>query len=107
VRIRRKLATLDHETLFAHGKRPAPRRELRVISLEPIRGGWCPVVVESVRVDVGACVRCAACSSLAPQVFAVTRKGTRVVRQPEDARERAACRAAALICPTQAIGGAT
>jgi len=59
-----------------------------------------------VAVDLRRCVRCAACSSLAPEVFAVTDKGTRVVRQPTDARERAACRAAALICPVQAIAGA-
>jgi ferredoxin len=63
--------------------------------------------VESVTVDVRVCVRCAACSSLAPRVFSVTTKGTRVVRQPEAASERAACRAAALICPTQAIAGAS
>ena len=61
------------------------------------------VVVEPVTVDARLCVRCAACSSLAPQVFSVTSKGTRVVRPPESASERAACRAAALICPTQAI----
>ena len=63
------------------------------------------MVVVTVTVDVRVCVRCAACSSLAPKVFSVTSKGTRVVRQPEDAGERAACRAAAMICPTQAIAG--
>lgn len=54
-------------------------------------------------VDPAACVRCAACSILAPGVFEVTRKGTRVARQPADAAERLACRAAALVCPTRAI----
>jgi ferredoxin len=61
--------------------------------------------VEQVTVDVRVCVRCAACSSVAPRVFSVTSKGARVVRQPETASERAACRAAAMICPTQAIAG--
>jgi ferredoxin len=66
-----------------------------------------PSVSEApVTVDLGLCVRCAACSSLAPRVFEVTSKGTRVARQPDGAAERALCRAAALICPTQAIGAA-
>jgi ferredoxin len=57
-----------------------------------------------VSVDIATCVRCAACSILAPAVFEVTRKGSRVVREPgpgED--ERAAVAAAALACPAQAI----
>jgi ferredoxin len=58
--------------------------------------------VARVSVDVAVCVRCAACSILAPRVFEVTRKGSRVVREPAEA-ERAAVAAAALACPTQAI----
>ncbi|HTR55075.1 MAG TPA: ferredoxin [Kofleriaceae bacterium] len=60
-----------------------------------------------VTVDVRKCVRCAACSILAPSVFEVTRKGTRVIAQPETAGERSACRAAAFACPAQAIEGCT
>jgi ferredoxin len=59
--------------------------------------------VEIVTVDASVCVRCAACSILAPRVFDVSRKGSRVVRQPEGEAERTACEAAALACPTQAI----
>ena len=59
--------------------------------------------MEPVTVDLSACVRCAACAILAPRIFELTRKGTRVVRQPSDDRERAACRVAAVVCPTQAI----
>ncbi len=53
-------------------------------------------------VDLASCVRCAACSILAPGVFEVTRKGSRVVRDPAEG-ERAAVAAAALACPAQAI----
>lgn len=47
-------------------------------------------------------MRCAACSILAPAVFEVTRKGSRVMREPGDA-DQAAVAAAALACPAQAI----
>jgi ferredoxin len=56
-----------------------------------------------VEVDLATCIRCAACSTLAPQVFEVTKKGTRVVRQPESESERALVRVAALVCPTKAV----
>ena len=56
-----------------------------------------------VTVDGARCIRCASCSILAPNVFAVTRKGSNAVRQPEGAAEEAACVAAALVCPTEAI----
>lgn len=55
-----------------------------------------------ISVDLASCVRCAACSILAPRVFEVTRKGSRVVREPAG-DERAAVAAAALACPAQAI----
>jgi ferredoxin len=58
--------------------------------------------VGPVSVDLASCVRCAACSILAPGVFEVTRKGSRVAREPA-AGERAAVAAAALACPAQAI----
>jgi ferredoxin len=64
---------------------------------------WLASKVDDVRVDLRSCVRCAACAIVAPQTFEITRKGTRIVRQPEDDRERAACRVAALVCPTRAI----
>jgi ferredoxin len=59
-------------------------------------------VVARVSVDLASCVRCAACSILAPRVFEVTRKGSRVVREPAG-DERGAVAAAALACPAQAI----
>lgn len=61
-----------------------------------------PGSVVLVSVDLAACVRCAACSILAPGVFEVTRKGSRTTREPTDG-ERAAVAAAALACPVQAI----
>ncbi|HLU64737.1 MAG TPA: ferredoxin [Kofleriaceae bacterium] len=57
-------------------------------------------------VDPASCIRCAACAILAPGVFEVDRRGSRLLRQPGDPDERAACDAAALICPTGAIGAA-
>lgn len=56
-----------------------------------------------VTIDPSACVRCAACAAVAPAVFELSRKGIRVLRPPADRAEAAACRAAALICPTRAI----
>jgi ferredoxin len=56
-----------------------------------------------VEVDLPTCIRCAACSALAPGVFAVTKKGTRVLRQPTSDAERALVRVAALVCPTKAV----
>jgi ferredoxin len=59
--------------------------------------------VDLVTIDLSVCVRCAGCSIIAPAVFSVSRKGSHVLRQPEDAIERTAARAAALVCPTRAI----
>jgi len=56
-----------------------------------------------VTVDRAHCIRCASCSILAPGVFAVSRRGSSAVRQPEGSAEERACVAAALVCPTQAI----
>ena len=55
-----------------------------------------------VAVDLSTCVRCGACAIIAPTVFELSRKGTRVLREP-DANDEAAVRAAALICPKQSI----
>jgi ferredoxin len=54
-------------------------------------------------VDRAACIRCAACSSLAPTLFAVDATAARLVRQPETAAERALVTAALLNCPAAAI----
>ena len=58
----------------------------------------------AVTVDLAKCVRCAACATAAPRMFEVTRKSARALHQPETPADHAAVRAAALICPTQAIG---
>jgi ferredoxin len=50
------------------------------------------------------CFRCATCSSLAPEVFAMEQDSARVVRQPQRPAERAACEAARIACPGFAIG---
>lgn len=66
---------------------------------------WAVVImgaVGHVGVDQRACVRCAACVVIAPSIFALDRKGTRVLRQPQQEEART-CRAAALVCPTRAI----
>jgi ferredoxin len=55
------------------------------------------------RVDESACVRCGACSSLAPGVFAMDAGGSRVARQPESDAETRLAEAALLNCPTAAI----
>jgi ferredoxin len=55
------------------------------------------------RVDERACVRCGACSSLAPSVFAMDAGGSRVARQPETETEARLAEAALLNCPTAAI----
>jgi ferredoxin len=61
--------------------------------------------VVDLAVDLARCVRCAACSTVAPMLFEVTKKGTRVIAQPREGDEAALARAAALICPTHAITG--
>jgi ferredoxin len=50
-----------------------------------------------------ACIRCAACASVAPGLFAVDRGPARVLRAPETEPERRAARAAAILCPTGAV----
>jgi ferredoxin len=55
------------------------------------------------RVDDRACVRCGACSSLAPGVFVMDAAGSRVARQPETDAEHRLAEAALLNCPTAAI----
>lgn len=62
--------------------------------------------MSSVTVDVSRCIRCASCSTLAPEVLAVDRRGARVLRQPDSAVERTLAHAASINCPTQAIQAA-
>ena len=54
-------------------------------------------------VDARACVRCAACATVAPAHFSVGAGPARMLRAPANERERTACEAATIICPTQAI----
>jgi ferredoxin len=58
--------------------------------------------VTAVTIDLSACLRCGACAILAPRTFEVTRKGARVIASPS-AADVGAVRAAALVCPAQAI----
>jgi ferredoxin len=53
-------------------------------------------------VEPERCLGCGSCAIIAPDVFTVARR-VRVLRQPATERETTACRAAALVCPTQAI----
>ena len=55
------------------------------------------------RIDERTCVRCGACSSLAPTVFEIDARGSRIARQPETDDERRLAEAALLNCPTAAI----
>ena len=52
-----------------------------------------------------ACIRCAACASVAPGLFAVDRGPARVLRAPETDAERLAAQAAAILCPAGAVHG--
>ena len=56
-----------------------------------------------VRAEV--CIRCAACASVAPQLFSVDRGAARVLRAPETEVEHLAARTAATLCPTGAVRG--
>jgi ferredoxin len=58
-------------------------------------------VAYSVRAD--RCIRCAACSILAPGVFSVEASAARVVRQPQSRADELGARAALAGCPASAI----
>jgi ferredoxin len=62
--------------------------------------------MKAYRIDREACVHCGACASLAPELFAVARYQSDVVRQPETDEEQRRAEAALLNCPTAAIKGA-
>lgn len=55
-------------------------------------------------VDAERCFRCGACSSVAPELFAMSERGAIVVRQPETTAEGVSAEAARLGCPGLAIG---
>ena len=55
-------------------------------------------------VDRVRCIRCGACSTVAPHVFSLREGAAMVVRQPETAAERELAMTALLICPSHAIG---
>ncbi len=54
-------------------------------------------------IEAKACIRCAACATIAPRHFQVRQGPAKVLRSAETPREQAACNAAMRICPTQAI----
>jgi ferredoxin len=54
-------------------------------------------------VDPRACIRCAACATVAPAHFSVGAGPARVFRAPVEASEIRSCEGAAALCPTQAI----
>ncbi len=57
----------------------------------------------AVAVKVEVCTRCAACATVAPSIFSVTRKGVRLLSQPDNEAERRASVVASLLCPARAI----
>ena len=61
------------------------------------------VRAEGFRATAERCVRCHACATLAPEVFAV-RDTVTITRQPQTADEQDRAMAALLVCPAQAIG---
>jgi ferredoxin len=62
----------------------------------------------SYAVDAARCIRCAACSTLAPALFALRHQGAAVVvREPRDEDEHGLAQAAQINCPAAAITSAT
>lgn len=49
------------------------------------------------------CIRCAACSTIAPGIFRVLESGAHIIRQPASEVEVGQCEAAIANCPTAAI----
>ena len=56
-----------------------------------------------VTVEDDECIRCAACSSIAPEIFQVVESGAYVVRQPVDDAEMSQCEVVVANCPMSAI----
>lgn len=57
----------------------------------------------SYSIDSKACIRCAACATIAPRHFQVKQGPAKALRPAETDRELKSCEAARLMCPTQAI----
>jgi ferredoxin len=62
--------------------------------------------VPSYSVDVKACIRCAACATVAPRHFAVKSGPAKPLKPAQNEAEQRACATAQLMCPTQAIARA-
>jgi ferredoxin/ferritin len=54
-------------------------------------------------INVKACIRCAACATVAPRHFSVGVGPAKLIRAAETEAEHRACDSAAALCPTQAI----
>lgn len=54
-------------------------------------------------IEQGECIRCASCSSIAPEVFRMDDSGAHILRQPGNQQEVNQCEAALINCPTEAI----
>lgn len=57
----------------------------------------------AIAIDTELCIGCAACASVAPQIFEVVGRRSRVLRGARDADERAVTEAAMAACPVGAI----
>ena len=57
----------------------------------------------SYSIDARACIRCAACATVAPAHFAVGAGTAKLLRPPATPEERFSCEAAAKLCPTKAV----
>ena len=54
-------------------------------------------------VEQDDCIRCASCSTIAPEVFLVDDSGAHILKQPGNQQEVIQCEAALINCPTEAI----
>jgi ferredoxin len=92
-------------TLAGDRSRNCAQSERRHVARDRVAGRRTSGIVPRVQVSVDRerCIRCAACSTLAPATFAVEPAGARVLAQPASDGERVVARAAAINCPARAI----
>ena len=64
---------------------------------EAVKNDWAYVI------ELDECIKCASCSSIAPEVFLVDDSGAHILRQPANEQEVHQCEAAVINCPTDAI----
>jgi ferredoxin len=64
-------------------------------------------ISEVFEIDQEQCIRCASCSSIAPNIFYVGDVSAYILRQPVDEAELRQCEAAMGNCPTSAISVST